>query len=68
MFKYLWIVILVIIEIITGYISITDIIDSIKTRTELGYITMIWLLTNGVALVILFATSLASFIIQGGTP
>ena len=65
MFKYLWIVILVIIEGITGYKAVIDIIDSIKERMDLDDNTKAWLLVNGI---LIFVVSLAVFMSQGETP
>lgn len=66
MFKYLWLIMLLIIEIITGYKAIKDIISSIKDRCGLEEGTFAWLLINGI---LLFVISLAVFVTQaeGGT-
>lgn len=66
MFKYLWLIMLLIIEMITGYKAIKDIISSIKDHCDLEEGTFVWLLINGI---LLFVISLAVFVIQaeGGT-
>lgn len=66
MFKYLWLIMLLIIEVITGYHAVVDIIDSIKHRWSLEDSTQAWLLINGI---LLFVISLAVFVTQaeGGT-
>lgn len=61
MFKYLWLIMLLIIEVITGYKAIKDIIASIKDRCGLEESTFVWLLINGI---LLFVISLAVFITQ----
>ena len=65
MFKYLWIVILVIVEGITGYKAVIDIIDSIKDHMDLDDNTQAWLLINGI---LLFIVSLAVFCSTGEKP
>lgn len=66
MFKYLWLIILIVIEGITGYHAVVDIIEAIKYRWSLEDSTQAWLLINGI---LLFVISLAVFVTQaeGGT-
>lgn len=61
MFKYLWLIMMIVIEVITGYKAIKDIIDSIKDRVDLDDYTKLWLLINGI---LLFVVSLAVFCAQ----